>query len=202
MYRSAVSSFRIDSHYINCTVVLCRLQLHPHSHPQISVTNLHSQLTYKRHTTIFSSHKPPHIHILSSETSVMHVRSHTSIFSSHKPPHNHIPSPQISVLIHPYFHLTDSHTTTFPAHKQAFSYIHIFISQTATHPHSQLTNKRRTCIYVLTHPYFHLTNRHTSTFSSHKQASRFHIFISQTSVTNPCSRPSNKRHTSQSFHSL
>ena len=118
MYRSAVSSFRIDSHYINCTVVLCRLQLHPHSHPQISVTNLHSQLTYKRHTTIFSSHKPPHIHILSSETSVMHVRSHTSIFSSHKPPHNHIPSPQISVLIHPYFHLTDSHTTTFPAHKQ------------------------------------------------------------------------------------
>lgn len=165
MYRSAVSSFRIDSHYINCTVVLCRLQLHPHSHPQISVTNLHSQLTYKRHTTIFSSHKPPHIHILSSETSVMHVRSHTSIFSSHKPPHNHIPSPQISVLIHPYFYLTNSHTSSFSTHKQAShmyirSHTSIFSSHEPPHIHILISQTS------VTLPYFHLTNkRHKSMFS-------------------------------------
>ena len=62
-------------------------------------------------------------------------------------------------------------------HKQA-SQIHILSSQTS-----------------VTHPCFHLTNRHTSTSSAHKQASRIHVFISLT-ATHSYSQLSNKRHAS------
>jgi hypothetical protein len=119
---------------MNCNVILCRLQLDPHSHPQIHILSSQTSVTHpyfhltNRHTSKFWAHKqasqstfPPTNKRHKSEISVHKQASRIHIFISR-------------TATHPYFHLMNCHTSTLSAQKQA-SQIHVLTPQTSvTHP--------------------------------------------------------------------